>query len=99
MASTLESAVRSSAIPGDTRATFEVRLGADGNVEGVRLVSASAGDAGTWEQVVKTAVINKRAGGMGLITGRKAFQKPMKEGVELFHAVQDVYLCSDITAA
>ncbi len=50
-------------------------------------------------QVVKTAVINKRAGGMGLITGRKAFQKPMKEGVELFHAIQDVYLCKDVTVA
>ncbi len=47
-------------------------------------------------QVVKTAVINKRAGGMGLITGRKAFQKPMKEGIEIFHAVQDVYLCKDV---
>ena len=50
-------------------------------------------------QAVKTAVINKRAGGMGLITGRKAFQKPMKEGVELFHAVQDVYLCKDVAVA
>jgi class I fructose-bisphosphate aldolase len=44
-------------------------------------------------------VINKRAGGTGLITGRKAFQKPMKEGVELLHAVQDVYLDRDITVA
>ncbi len=51
------------------------------------------------EQVVKTAVINKRAGGTGLITGRKAFQRPMKEGVELFHAVQDVYLDNDVTVA
>jgi class I fructose-bisphosphate aldolase len=50
-------------------------------------------------QVVRTAVINKRAGGMGLITGRKAFQKPMKEGVELFHAIQDVYLCKEVTVA
>ncbi len=50
-------------------------------------------------QVVKTAVINKRAGGIGLITGRKAFQKPMKKGIELFHAIQDVYLCKDITVA
>jgi len=48
-------------------------------------------------QVVRTAVINKRAGGMGLITGRKAFQKPMKEGIELFHAIQDIYLCEEIT--
>jgi class I fructose-bisphosphate aldolase len=50
-------------------------------------------------QVVKTAVINKRAGGIGLITGRKAFQKPMKEGIELFNAIQDVYLCKDVTVA
>ncbi|HSA95562.1 MAG TPA: class I fructose-bisphosphate aldolase [Acidobacteriota bacterium] len=48
---------------------------------------------------VRTAVINKRAGGMGLITGRKSFQKPMKDGVELLHAVQDVYLDKDITVA
>ncbi|HEY7536140.1 MAG TPA: class I fructose-bisphosphate aldolase [Thermodesulfobacteriota bacterium] len=50
-------------------------------------------------QAVRTAVINKRAGGMGLITGRKSFQKPMKEGVELLNAVQDVYLSKDITIA
>ncbi len=50
-------------------------------------------------QAVKTAIINKRAGGMGLISGRKAFQKPMKEGVELLHAIQDVYLNEDITIA
>jgi class I fructose-bisphosphate aldolase len=50
-------------------------------------------------QVVRTAVINKRAGGMGLITGRKAFQKPMSVGVQLLHAVQDVYLSRDITVA
>jgi class I fructose-bisphosphate aldolase len=50
-------------------------------------------------QVVKTAVINKRAGGMGLITGRKAFQKPMKEGLEIMKALQDVYLSDEITVA
>lgn len=50
-------------------------------------------------QAVRTAVINKRAGGMGLITGRKAFQRPMSEGVELLHAVQDVYLDREITVA
>jgi fructose-bisphosphate aldolase, class I len=50
-------------------------------------------------QAVETAVINKRAGGMGLISGRKAFQKPMKEGIQLLHAVQDVYLCHDVTIA
>ncbi|MCF8218125.1 MAG: class I fructose-bisphosphate aldolase [Bacteroidales bacterium] len=48
---------------------------------------------------VATAVINKRAGGMGLISGRKAFQKPLKEGVELLNAIQDVYLCKDIDIA
>jgi len=51
------------------------------------------------EQVVKTAVINKRAGGSGLITGRKAFQKSMEKGVELLNMVQDVYLASEITIA
>jgi len=50
-------------------------------------------------QAVKTAVINKRAGGMGLISGRKAFQKPMKEGVELLNAIQDVYLSKQVTVA
>jgi class I fructose-bisphosphate aldolase len=48
---------------------------------------------------VTTAVINKRAGGMGLILGRKAFQKPFKDGVELLQAVQDVYLAKEITIA
>jgi len=50
-------------------------------------------------QAVTTAVINKRAGGMGLISGRKAFQKPMKDGVTLLNAIQDVYLCEDVTVA
>ena len=50
-------------------------------------------------EAVRTAVINKRAGGMGLITGRKAFQRPMGEGVEILNAVQDVYLASEITVA
>jgi len=50
-------------------------------------------------QAVRTAVINKRAGGMGLISGRKAFQRPMKEGVEILNAIQDVYLDSSITIA
>ncbi len=48
---------------------------------------------------VMTAVINKRAGGMGLISGRKAFQKPLKDGVALLNAIQDVYLCRDVTVA
>jgi len=51
------------------------------------------------KEAVKTAVINKRAGGMGLISGRKAFQKSMKDGVELLHAIQDVYLDKEITVA
>ena len=51
------------------------------------------------QQVVRTAVINKRAGGMGLISGRKAFQKPMGDGVALFNAIQDVYLDSNVTVA
>lgn len=50
-------------------------------------------------QAVETAVINKRAGGMGLISGRKAFQKPLSEGIALLHAIQDVYLCKEITLA
>lgn len=50
-------------------------------------------------QAVKTAVINKRAGGMGLISGRKAFQKPMTEGVELLNAIQDIYISEEVTIA
>lgn len=50
-------------------------------------------------EAVKTAVINKRAGGMGLISGRKAFQRPMDEGVKLLNAIQDVYLCKEVTIA
>jgi fructose-bisphosphate aldolase, class I len=50
-------------------------------------------------QAVRTAVINKRAGGMGLIVGRKAFQRPMDEGAALIHAVQDVYLSDEVTVA
>lgn len=50
-------------------------------------------------QVVRTAVINKRAGGMGLISGRKAFQKPMDDGIDILNAIQDVYLDDDITIA
>jgi class I fructose-bisphosphate aldolase len=55
--------------------------------------------AGDLANAVTTAVINKRAGGMGLISGRKAFQRPMKEGVALLNAIQDVYLSKDITVA
>lgn len=59
---------------------------------------ASSGE-GDLAEAVRTAVINKRAGGMGLISGRKAFQRSMREGVALLHAIQDVYLCPDITLA
>ncbi|HYE63612.1 MAG TPA: class I fructose-bisphosphate aldolase [Phycisphaerales bacterium] len=51
------------------------------------------------QDAIKTAVINKRAGGMGLISGRKAFQRPMKEGVQLLNAIQDVYLDKSVTVA
>lgn len=61
----------------------------------------SGGESGKSDlaDAVKTAIINKRAGGTGLISGRKAFQKPMKEGIELLHAIQDVYLNERITIA
>ncbi len=59
---------------------------------------ASSGE-GDLEQAVKTAVINKRAGGMGLISGRKAFQRPMAEGAALLNAIQDVYLDDSVTIA
>ncbi len=61
----------------------------------------SGGVSGTTdrEEAVRTAIINKRAGGMGLISGRKAFQRPMAEGIELLNLIQDVYLDRDITVA
>ena len=59
---------------------------------------ASSG-AGDLAEAVRTAVINKRAGGLGLISGRKAFQRPMAEGIELLNAIQDVYLDGSITLA
>jgi fructose-bisphosphate aldolase, class I len=59
---------------------------------------ASAGESDL-KEAVRTAVINKRAGGSGLISGRKAFQRPMKEGVGLLNAIQDVYLATEITVA
>jgi len=55
--------------------------------------------AGDLAEAVRTAVINKRGGGTGLISGRKAFQRPMSEGIELLNAIQDVYLSSEITVA
>ena len=61
----------------------------------------SGGESGKndLQQAVRTAVINKRAGGMGLISGRKAFQKPMKDGVALLNAIQDVYAAKEVTVA
>ncbi|MBS1236425.1 MAG: fbaB, partial [Proteobacteria bacterium] len=61
--------------------------------------SGGASGANDLAQAVRTAVINKRAGGMGLISGRKAFQKPVKDGVALLNAIQDVYLEMGVTVA
>ena len=61
--------------------------------------SGGASGANDFEEAVTTAVINKRAGGTGLISGRKAFQRPMKEGVQLLNAIQDVYLSPEVTVA
>ncbi|MFA8433824.1 MAG: class I fructose-bisphosphate aldolase [Marinifilaceae bacterium] len=61
--------------------------------------SGGASGENDFEQAVETAIINKRAGGSGLISGRKAFQRPMKEGVKLLHAIQDVYLSQEVTIA
>jgi class I fructose-bisphosphate aldolase len=61
--------------------------------------SGGASGENDFVEAVKTAVINKRAGGMGLISGRKAFQRPMAEGVKLLNAIQDVYLCKEVTVA
>jgi class I fructose-bisphosphate aldolase len=59
---------------------------------------ASAGESDLRE-AVRTAVVNKRAGGAGLISGRKAFQRPLADGVELLNAIQDVYLSEEVTIA
>jgi class I fructose-bisphosphate aldolase len=61
--------------------------------------SGGASGANDFEDAVTTAVINKRAGGTGLISGRKAFQRPMGEGVQLLNTIQDVYLSPDVTVA
>jgi class I fructose-bisphosphate aldolase len=61
--------------------------------------SGGASGANDFAEAVRTAVINKRAGGMGLISGRKAFQRPMGEGIKLLNAIQDVYLCKEVTIA
>jgi len=61
--------------------------------------SGGASGANDFGDAVTTAVVNKRAGGMGLISGRKAFQRPIKEGAKLLQAIQDVYLCDEVTVA
>ncbi len=61
--------------------------------------SGGASGANDFEEAVATAVINKRAGGTGLISGRKAFQRPMNEGVKLLNTIQDVYLSPEVTVA
>lgn len=61
--------------------------------------SGGASGDNDFKEAVKTAVINKRAGGMGLISGRKAFQRPMTDGIKLLNTIQDVYLSHDVTVA
>ena len=61
--------------------------------------SGGASGENDFAEAAKTAVVNKRAGGMGLISGRKAFQRPMAEGVKLLNTIQDVYLCKEVTIA
>ena len=61
--------------------------------------SGGASGKNDFAEATVTAVVNKRAGGMGLISGRKAFQRPLKEGAQLLGAIQDVYLCKDVTVA
>lgn len=76
---------------------------ANGYMGRVGLINSGGASTGKGEsdlkEAVMTAVINKRAGGMGLISGRKTFQKPMKEGIELFNAIQDVYADKEVTIA
>jgi class I fructose-bisphosphate aldolase len=73
---------------------------ANGYMGRIGLISSGgASGANDFAEAVETAVINKRAGGMGLISGRKAFQRPMAEGAALLNAIQDVYLCEDVTIA
>jgi class I fructose-bisphosphate aldolase len=77
---------------------YQVANGYMGRIGLINSGGASSG-AGDLAQAVRTAVINKRAGGMGLISGRKAFQRPMADGVDLLNAIQDVYLDDSITIA
>lgn len=77
---------------------YQVANGYMGRIGLINSGGESHGESDLKEAVV-TAIVNKRAGGMDLICGRKAFQRPMKDGVELLHAIQDVYLNQDITIA
>lgn len=77
---------------------YQVLNGYMGRVPLINSGGESKGESDTVD-AVKTAVINKRAGGMGLISGRKAFQRPMKDGVALLNAIQDVYLDKGVTVA
>lgn len=77
---------------------YQVMNGYMGRAGLINSGGASSG-ANDLEVVVRTAVINKRAGGMGLISGRKAFQRPTDKGIELLHAIQDVYLSPAVTVA
>ena len=65
------------------------------------LINSGGASSGATDlaEAVRTAVINKRAGGTGLISGRKAFQRPIEEGIGLLHAIQDVYLSPEVTIA
>ncbi len=76
---------------------YQVACGYMGKV-GLINSGGASGDNDLYD-AVRTAVINKRGGGMGLISGRKAFQKPRAQGVELLHAIQDVYRCGEVTVA
>src|SRR3989338_3488258 len=77
---------------------YQVLNGFAGRVGLINSGGESGGESDLVE-AVKTAVINKRAGGMGLILGRKSFQKPLAEGIKILNAVQDVYLCKEVTVA
>jgi class I fructose-bisphosphate aldolase len=77
---------------------YQVANGYMGRIGLINSGGESKGE-GDLAQAVRTAVINKRAGGMGLISGRKAFQRPMDEGAALLRTIQDVYLCDDVTIA
>ena len=74
---------------------------ANGYMGRIGLINSGGASSGSTDlgEAIRTAVINKRAGGMGLISGRKAFQRPMDEGVQILNAIQDVYLSDEITIA